>query len=347
MITHLLLVFFAFGGPVNSYKKPSAEELKKKLSPTQFAVTQHDETESPFANAYWNEKRDGIYVDVTTGEPLFSSLDKYDSGTGWPSFTKPIEKTSVVEKSDKKLWMERTEIRSKAGDAHLGHVFTDGPTDKGGLRYCTNSASLRFVPVEDLEKEGYGQYKALFEKGRKPNSEPKKTSDKQGAKMKTETATLAGGCFWGVEELIRQQPGVLKTEVGYTGGVIEKPTYEVVKTGISGHAEAIEVEYDPSKTSYEKLLLFFFKMHDPTTKDQQGNDIGTQYRSAIFYHNDEQKLIAEKVIARVDKSGAWKKPVVTEIVPYKKFFAAEGYHQDYLQKNPAGYTCHYVRKVEF
>lgn len=146
------------------YQKPSDEELKKRLTEEQYIITQKEGTERPFANKYWDNKEEGIYVDVVSGEPLFSSTDKYDSGTGWPSFTKPIEKARVVEKEDRKLFLPRTEIRSKAGDSHLGHVFNDGPKDKGGMRYCTNSASLLFIPKAKMEKEGYGEYLHLFKK---------------------------------------------------------------------------------------------------------------------------------------------------------------------------------------
>jgi methionine-R-sulfoxide reductase len=145
------------------YKKPNDAELKTRLTPSQYDVTQHEGTEAPFKNEYWNNHQDGIYVDVVSGEPLFSSLDKYDSGTGWPSFTKPLESDNVTEKSDSRLFMSRTEVRSKHGDSHLGHVFPDGPKPTG-LRYCMNSASLRFIPVDRLEAEGYGEYKKLFEK---------------------------------------------------------------------------------------------------------------------------------------------------------------------------------------
>lgn len=162
-----------------------------------------------------------------------------------------------------------------------------------------------------------------------------------------ELATLAGGCFWGVEELIRKQPGVLNVVVGYTGGSLKNATYELVKTGATGHAESVQIKFDKNKTSFENLLLFFFKMHDPTTVNSQGNDRGTQYRSAIFYHSEQQKEIAQQVIVRVDRSNAWPGPVVTQLVPAGEFWKAEEYHQDYLQKHPAGYTCHFVRNIKF
>lgn len=166
-------------------------------------------------------------------------------------------------------------------------------------------------------------------------------------KKQTELATLAGGCFWGMEELLRALPGVEETTVGYTGGETSGPTYEDVKKGNTGHAESVQIVFDPGKISYEKILLFFFRMHDPTTTNRQGNDLGAQYRSVIFYHSPEQKTVAEAVKIRVDKSGKWKRPVVTEIVPAKPFYPAENYHQKYLQKNPGGYTCHYLRDYEF
>jgi len=151
----------AKGKDMKNYKKPKAEELKKALTPEQFAVTQEEATERAFHNAYWNNHQHGIYVDVVSGEALFSSLDKFDSGTGWPSFTRPLEKSNVVEKTDRQFFMERTEVRSKHGGSHLGHVFDDGPKPTG-MRYCINSASLRFIPVEKLKEEGYEEYLSLF-----------------------------------------------------------------------------------------------------------------------------------------------------------------------------------------
>lgn len=188
-------------------------------------------------------------------------------------------------------------------------------------------------------------------KGNSPRMETKSSAPVAGATTnaaaKREVATLAGGCFWGMEEVLRKIPGVLDTKVGYTGGSVPNPTYKLVCTGITGHAEGLEIGFDPTKITYEEILLTFFRMHDPTTLNQQHNDRGTQYRSAIFYHNDEQKQIAERVKARVDKSGKWKKPVVTEITKATQFYVAEDYHQKYLIKNPGGYNCHALLDMKF
>jgi peptide methionine sulfoxide reductase msrA/msrB len=184
----------------------------------------------------------------------------------------------------------------------------------------------------------------------KPTTEPERGAAPSAPAMSptpttgTETAVLAGGCFWGMEELLRKIPGVIDTEVGYAGGSTASPTYEAVKTGSTGHAEAVRIVFDPSKLSYAELLeKWFFRMHDPTTRNRQGNDVGTQYRSAIFVSSPDQRKTAEAVKARVDQSGKWKAPLVTEIVEAGPFTAAEGYHQGYLEKNPGGYTCHWLR----
>jgi methionine-S-sulfoxide reductase len=170
------------------------------------------------------------------------------------------------------------------------------------------------------------------------------TDNSTRANESVEVAVVAGGCFWGVEEILRAVPGIIDTDVGYTGGWLENPTYHDTHDSKSGHAEAVRITFNPAVISYESLLEdWFFRLHDPTTLNRQGNDKGTQYRSAIFYMSPEQRETAERVKARVDASGKWKQPVVTEIVPASTWYSAEGYHQDYLRKNPGGYTCHWMR----
>lgn len=308
----------------------SLQQKKEKLTPMQYNVTQNNATEPAFKNEFWNHHKPGIYVDVVSGKPLFSSLDKFDSGCGWPSFTKPIDPQEVLEKQDSSFGMARTEVRSSCANSHLGHVFNDGPAPSH-QRYCINSAALKFIPVEQMKTAGYGDLLPPFVAGLGKSE------------ISRERAIVAGGCFWGMQEIIRTLPGVITSRVGYTGGKVPNPTYEMVCAHTTGQAEAVEVVFDPTVMSYEQFLGFFFRMHDPTTLNRQHNDVGDQYRSAIFYTTQKQQKTAQQVKQMVDQSHKWSQPVVTEITAATKFYPAEAYHQDYLQKNRDGYNCHILR----
>jgi peptide methionine sulfoxide reductase msrA/msrB len=314
------------------FVKPTDAELRARLTPVQYQVTQQNGTERAFSGEYDKHFEPGIYVDVVGGKPLFSSLDKYDSGCGWPAFTQPIEAGEVVEKPDFSHGMRRIEVRSSTANSHLGHVFNDGPPIRGGLRYCINSASLQFVPLAEMERKGYGKYLARFER------EGVVIPGKSGGG--TETAILAGGCFWGMQDLLRKIDGVVRTEVGYCGGMNTNATYQ----NHPGHAEAVKVVFDPAKISFGTLLTdWFFRMHDPTTLNRQGNDRGTSYRSTIFYASEEQRKTAVEAIRVAQVSGRWQSRIVTTVEPIKNWSVAEPFHQDYLVKNPGGYTCHWLR----
>ena len=298
-------------------------ELKKKLTSIQYKVTQHEGTERPFKNEYWDNKEHGIYVDIVKGEPLFSSLDKFKSGTGWPSFTKPLVKKHMVYKEDNSLLSKRIEVRSKISNSHLGHVFDDGP-EPTGKRYCINSAALKFIPVKDLKRLGYGEYVKDFA------AVEKKSTIKR--------AYFAGGCFWCMEPPFEKKAGVLKVDSGYSGGDKIGPKYKEVASGATKHIEAVVVEYDSSKISYDTLLDIFWRQINPTQTNGQFVDKGPQYRSAIFYQNETEKKKALESLARLKKLNKYGgKKIVTEFLSFKSFYRAEEYHQDYYKKNPIRY----------
>lgn len=304
-------------------KYAKTKEAVSRLTPAQYRVTQEHGTERPFTGEYHDNKEPGIYVDVVSGEPLFSSTDKFDSGTGWPSFTTPIEAANVNELRDDSHGMIRTEVRSVHGDSHLGHLLSRRPRRPGWV------ALLH-------QFRGVALHSALRNGGRGLRRLPQ---PRKGRSRMTEKAVLAGGCFWGMQDLIRKLPGVVRTRVGYTGGDVPNATYR----NHGNHAEGIEIIFDPSKISYRRILEYFFQIHDPTTRDRQGNDYGSSYRSAIYYADDEQRRIAEDTIADVDASGLWPGKVVTEVEPAGDFWEAEPEHQDYLERYPGGYSCHYPR----
>jgi peptide methionine sulfoxide reductase msrA/msrB len=277
-----------------------------KLTTEEERVIVHKGTEPPFTGKYNDYFGAGVYTCRRCGAMLYRSQDKFHSQCGWPAFEDEIP-GAVKRLPDPDG--TRTEIVCANCGGHLGHVFVGEGLTAKNTRHCVNSLSLAFIPADQVH---------------------------------TGRAIFAGGCFWGVEYWLQQQPGVLKTTVGYTGGTTPNPTYEEMHARDTGHTEAVEVLYDPVRVSYEQLTKLFFEIHDPTQHNRQGPDIGSQYRSAIFYTNDEQRPVAEKLIAELKARGL---QVVTQVAPAGQFWPAEDYHQDFYRKKGSEPPCHARRKL--
>lgn len=280
------------------------EEWKQLLTPEQYRVTRQHGTEKPFSGEYCELYSPGIYNCVCCGTELFDSTQKFNSLSGWPSFTEPVQQNVMKYRSDRSFGMQRIEVLCSVCDAHLGHVFPDGPPPSG-LRFCINSASLKKQASDVLE-----------------------------------TATLGSGCFWCSEALFNELEGVAEVVSGYAGGKTENPTYKQVTTGDTGHAEVVQLRFDPEKISYADLLRIFFVTHNPTTLNRQGADVGTQYRSVILFHNEAQESTAREVINEMQEY--YDKPIVTEVAPYTAFYKAEAAHQNFYRDNPDQAYCQVV-----
>ena len=307
-------------------------QWQKQLTPEQYRIARNKGTERPFCGTLLDNHQEGVYTCICCGLPLFSSASKFNSGTGWPSFFQPISPENVAQHPDETLGMSRVEVLCARCDCHLGHVFEDGPKPTG-LRFCLNSESLTFTPLKDVQKLADPAAKTITA-GSAPGS-----STTQGAaatKPVLAKAVFAGGCFWCVEAVFEELDGVVDVISGYAGGSAATANYETVSTGATGHAESVQITYDPARISYEKLLKVHFATHDPTLLNRQGNDAGTQYRSAIFYANDQEKQIAQAFIDDLTDAKAYKDPIVTTLEPLKKggFYPAEAYHQNFVCTNP-------------
>lgn len=299
-----VLKFVNHGNPVASQRVvKTPEEWRSVLSPEVYEVTRLKGTERAYSAAMCSSFEPGLYACACCGTLLFDGREKFDSGTGWPSFTQPIEPGAIAYENDRSYGMRRIEALCSTCDAHLGHVFPDGPPPSG-LRYCMNALSLNKIET-------------LFEK-----------------------AVLGGGCFWCTEAIFKELKGVETVESGFSGGAIANPTYREVCSGRTGHAEVVQVTFNPAEITYEDLLRIHLSTHNPTTPNQQGADVGTQYRSIILVSNNDQRRSAEKVLAEMQ--AIFDRPIVTEIKQLEAFYLAEPEHQDFYLKHPEEGYCQAV-----
>ena len=302
-----ILVLFMFLTTLNACTSRIEEKMSnQKLTPEEERVIVQKGTERPFSGKYYDFHEKGTYVCKRCGAALYRSNAKFDSSCGWPSFDAEI---AGAVKSQTDADGMRTEIMCTSCGAHLGHVFVGEGLTAKNTRHCVNSIAMNFIP-EDMAK--------------------------------TATAVFASGCFWGTQFYLQQAKGVLSSNVGFTGGRTANPSYEEVSSGTTGHAEAVQVIFDPSLISYEELVKLFFEAHDFTQVNRQGPDIGEQYRSEIFYSDETQKQTAEKLIHILNEKGF---KVATRITPAGAFWKAEDYHQNYYQKNGHQPYCHVYRKI--
>ncbi len=278
----------------------SDEEWKKKLTANQYYILREKGTEQAHTGVFNLHKENGTYYCAGCGSALFSSDAKFDSHCGWPSFDKEIGAGKIIETKDESHGMVRTEITCAKCGGHLGHVFDDGPTATG-IRYCVNSGSLSFEANNNTAT--------------------------------TDTITLGGGCFWCTEAVFEELKGVQKVESGYSDGKMNNPNYEQVSSGETGHSEVVQITFNPQEVALSDILKVFFTVHDPTTMNRQGYDVGSQYRSGIYYRTEEQKKLAETIIAQLNTEKAYDEPIVTEVKPFMGFFKAEEYHQNYYANN--------------
>ena len=299
-----IIKFANYGSPAPDRRvEKTDEEWKAILTPEQFQITRLKGTERAFSSELCSYFEPGRYACVCCGTELFDADTKFESGTGWPSFTQPIKDNVVAYLKDDSMGMQRIEANCSTCDAHLGHVFQDGPKPSG-LRYCMNAVALKKVDVKEKK------------------------------------ADFGGGCFWCTEAIFQRIKGVIKVESGYSGGTVVNPTYREVCSGSTGHAEMIEVTYNPDEISYDDLLRIHLTTHNPTTIDKQGADRGSQYRSIIFYRTEEEKQAAVAVIEEIQS--LIKDMIVTQVEMFEHFYKAEAYHQNYYNENQERGYCQAV-----